>query len=87
MNLTYILTTLSLSLGAATSYALLEPSIADLVKRSEATLVVIDQTNRAETLKAATVMWQVSRSTQEIPTVEQLISDGFIDPKFLEKKQ
>lgn len=86
MNLTSIFITLTTALGASVSYAVLEPSIAKLVEDSQTHLAVIDKTNREQTLKAATVMWQVARATQETPTAEQLVSDGYLDPKFMENK-
>lgn len=75
------------ALAAGGSYGVLEPHIEQLVSSAKVQLEVIEKTNRSETLKAATVLYQVQTGTTATPTPKELVDAGYLDPKFLDGEQ
>lgn len=47
----------------------------------------VQKTNDEQLIKAATIAWQVDKGTTDIPSVEQLVADGYIEEKFLTREK
>lgn len=74
-----------LAAGVSTGAVVLtEEQLREVFSSGQATIRVIHETNRKQTLEAATVMWQVQHQTTETPTARQLVDEGFLKHEFLE---
>lgn len=73
-----------LAAGVGTGGVLLtEDQLSAIFSEGQATVQSIHQTNKQQTLTIAITLYQVHNATQSVPSVETLVSEGYLDPKFL----
>jgi len=86
--MTFTYTSLAAILAGALTYNVaIEPHLEALFNKSMDTAKQVEQINRSEILKGATVYWQIHNGTTAVPTVDQLVAGGFLDKSYTETTQ